>query len=839
MNNSTQSNLRLIIILLMMINIPVQSLLAQPEFPNPDIQYYLTHDGDLVIEGNQTMIIENTYYLIKGDLILKDSAQLIIRQSTIELTDTLGITRSIQLQGNSSLRSDTVIFGGMDIIQGIDPSQVEMLKPGDIMTYDTSTLVLNNCFSMNHQFMGNSDIFIRNSYLMQEPLGLIHVEGTANVLIEDSYVGAIFIGVPDYVPIIIDSLRPGYLEYWSARESISESLDYNLVMRRTTVMDNDKGYNGGIEMGWNIAVDALKANVTITDSKLNKLLFGFPDNEPAFLEDLLVQQPVNVNLNDIHIVNTEIQTQWGVFMNGGPAVINNSEGLFIYMTGGDADIFVQNSKVGEIDPRNYTGNLIFDNSSWEGGYEIWQNSSIKIKGNVRMLPTVPIFDQTSTMTRSYTARLLHDFEGIPFSNIDLTLSKEGTVIWQGRTNSDGEANFDINYDFFNKKDKWYLSADTSTIILRKSITIYTSNPIITNLELEADSAHYRSVIHVSENSDFPDGSRISPYPCVQEAIDNSGGDIIYVHPGIYPGFIGPGETQGVITLKDSVIIIGAGPDSTILNGDIFAENVTGAHLSGFHIKSGIQALASSIYITNNVLTDCASNGIWGSLTDYHIINNVLYNLNSDAIFLHDSSTAIIKNNIIVNNTGIGIAGISTASATIDYNDVWGNGGDYSEIFNTGQHDISENPQFVDEENNNFHLQPGSLCIDAGDPATEFNDPDGSRNDMGVFGGPMAMLAVSHPETSDFPVQDQFEFLTYYPNPFNSSLNIFYKLSKPSFLTIKIVSLQGTEIETIYHGYQEEGTHQFLWTAERFLTGIYIVMFQAGTFTSVRKICLTR
>ena len=83
-------------------------------------------------------------------------------------------------------------------------------------------------------------------------------------------------------------------------------------------MENTKGYKGGMEIGWNIAVDALSTIVTISDSKLNKLLIGFPDGESAFISDLVLRQPTNFDLNNIHVVNTEIQTQWGVFMTGPP-----------------------------------------------------------------------------------------------------------------------------------------------------------------------------------------------------------------------------------------------------------------------------------------------------------------------------------------------------------------------------------------------------------------------------------------------------------------------------------------------------------------------------------------
>jgi hypothetical protein len=33
------------------------------------------------------------------------------------------------------------------------------------------------------------------------------------------------------------------------------------------------------------------------------------------------------------------------------------------------------------------------------------------------------------------------------------------------------------------------------------------------------------------------------------------------------------------------------------------------------------------------------------------------------------------------------------------------------------------------------LEDSSRCIDAGHPAAEYNDTNGTRNDMGAYGGP--------------------------------------------------------------------------------------------------------
>jgi hypothetical protein len=78
-----------------------------------------------------------------------------------------------------------------------------------------------------------------------------------------------------------------------------------------------------------------------------------------------------------------------------------------------------------------------------------------------------------------------------------------------------------------------------------------------------------------------------------------------------------------------------------------------------------------------------------------------------------------------------VYGSSGSHVTAEYNCNDGNG--YSGV-TVGPRTITDNPLFVNSGAGDFHLQTNSACIDAGNPDALFNDWDGSRNDMGAYGG---------------------------------------------------------------------------------------------------------
>lgn len=92
----------------------------------------------------------------------------------------------------------------------------------------------------------------------------------------------------------------------------------------------------------------------------------------------------------------------------------------------------------------------------------------------------------------------------------------------------------------------------------------------------------------------------------------------------------------------------------------------------------------------------------------------------------------VSSSIFDTNIGTTVA-VAEAAPTWEYNDVYP--ASFSGMLDptSSNGNLAEPPQFVSPATGEFHLQPGSVCIDAGDPLAL--DIDGSRADMGMFGGP--------------------------------------------------------------------------------------------------------
>lgn len=249
------------------------------------------------------------------------------------------------------------------------------------------------------------------------------------------------------------------------------------------------------------------------------------------------------------------------------------------------------------------------------------------------------------------------------------------------------------------------------------------------------------------------------------------GDTILVAPGDYASFT---------VNKEVYIISEAGPEVTkITSGGPVTFNSSGdsASISGFTISlSGYGIYIASdcdrIRIENNIISGCGSHGVYiyakDAYTEYStVVNNTISNNGGSGVYLHSyyggsGSTKYyianlqVANNIITSNNNYGIQfynqkGTALETHNFSNNNIWNNsvGKTSGVTVSSTAGNLFIDPLFVNPDTADFHLQSASLCIDAGMVSSTYNDPDGTRNDMGVYGGPGA--ASFWPEPAGGPV----------------------------------------------------------------------------------------
>ncbi|NOX37305.1 MAG: hypothetical protein GXO78_07195 [Calditrichaeota bacterium] len=151
------------------------------------------------------------------------------------------------------------------------------------------------------------------------------------------------------------------------------------------------------------------------------------------------------------------------------------------------------------------------------------------------------------------------------------------------------------------------------------------------------------------------------------------------------------------------------------------------------LGGGLVALESELELFNNIFKENQALSMGGAVllvqSRSRVINNTFFKNYSQnvggALVLFNPVFDELQNNIVFQNRSdqgdprLEILHAGTDSYLSQYN-----------FFSVDEPD----PLFLSETD--LRLQPNSPCRDQGNPAPEFRDPDGTRNDQGAFGGPL-------------------------------------------------------------------------------------------------------
>jgi len=151
--------------------------------------------------------------------------------------------------------------------------------------------------------------------------------------------------------------------------------------------------------------------------------------------------------------------------------------------------------------------------------------------------------------------------------------------------------------------------------------------------------------------------------------------------------------------------------------------------------------------------------------------------------------------------------------------------------------LDGDPLLVDPDHNNWRLSPGSLAIDAGDPAAGL-DPDGTAPDAGPFYFDQNGVGMppSHPRGT--------ALLPSVPNPFRGAAMLPFLLAQAGRVRLEVFDLRGRKLATLLDGMREAGPQSARWDGNDDLgralgAGVYVVKLSGDGLEFARRIVLVR
>jgi parallel beta-helix repeat protein len=210
------------------------------------------------------------------------------------------------------------------------------------------------------------------------------------------------------------------------------------------------------------------------------------------------------------------------------------------------------------------------------------------------------------------------------------------------------------------------------------------------------------------------------------------------------------------------IQIAVGTYVTTIVNNIFVLNTDNA-------TAFVGANSDTVKIFNNlIIAEDARSGIANSIIPSLNIGNEFFG-NFSRRAINAENFNIIKNNNVTNGQN-GIIQESGDNPVIQYNNSWSNNINFGG-FAPDSTNLSVDPMIVNEDTTkgklDFHLQMFSPLIDAGDP--NIFDRDGSRSDIGLYGGPYGWsytyqdLAPRPPHNVTAVIEDGLVKLTWNKN----------------------------------------------------------------------------
>lgn len=429
-----------------------------------------THEGDLILDGSEELIIENQSYLQLGNVYLNGNSKLVIRDSTFMLGR--GDVPTVHVYINVAERAELIIERSTVIEQSL-PGAGEL-----IVIRNNGVTKIEDCVAEIHlieQYAGQVEI--AGTEMINEIGGLLQVAG-GKTHVSNSTLGALGMIVPSGASADLTGIRSGaYLEQWDVRDWILGA-NYELTLEKTELL-KDTLAPGPYERGW-LFFPAPGSRVRLSDSELRKVFIEV-DGETATFENLRIGVPSSLRYKDIVLENITAMGQWPFTIQDADVTIRNSDYLFLQPSG-TSTVTLVNSHVVEFIPRDFYGEMIYENCTWTNAGEIIggeeyhsSGNDFVMRGSLKIAPELREHLQwkDARVTREYTA-VISDASGKPIPGLTVTIDGKRYT-----TDVNGEIVFRLILDETNYDQPTQLIVEKlGVVLLEQEIDFFSETPII-------------------------------------------------------------------------------------------------------------------------------------------------------------------------------------------------------------------------------------------------------------------------------------------------------------------------------------------------------------------------
>jgi rhodanese-related sulfurtransferase len=433
----------------------------------------IVHNGDLIIDGTQTFVIENCTYIQTGGILVRDSGKLVVRNSQLRINQTYVWHYVFRIEDfgalkteNSVLTSDQALNFDFNEYSTADFSNVTLnLGEGSFFRFHEFSKATVHQFNVSNWHVLLFDSYSEASIINSVIYEIIVMDAACSIATSNSSIDWFSLQFGSNNAVSVDHLKPGFYELLNLQQTVIHGLPCNITLSNTYV---DK---------WAVHSN-YDSETTILDSTIARFL-TFIDGYSGHISDLSPGFYEHKQVGKILLNRTDITDWVVVHIFNSTVTITNS--TVILSPHSNSDVLVADSLVTlEILGDYSSGSLCFDRTTLIDRIFIFY-ADFFMYGNVSFENVQDIRLFSTSTKRNYNIILRYANHN-PVENAELTLFNQNhTFVWDGVTDSLGQADFNLTFSDSNYTDTLRLEAVKENLSAVASISFLSDTPVTLTL----------------------------------------------------------------------------------------------------------------------------------------------------------------------------------------------------------------------------------------------------------------------------------------------------------------------------------------------------------------------